>query len=227
MKREFKVEATVGNPQVSYRESITKEANCEGKFVRQSGGRGQYGHVWIKFEPNPGKGYEFVDKIVGGTVPREYISVIDKGIQESLPGGVIAGYPLLDLKATLYDGSYHEVDSSEMAFKIAASIALKQAKDKCAPTLLEPIMSVDVVTPEDYIGNVIGDLTSRRGRIEGQEKQGNAQKVASKVPLSEMFGYATALRSNSQGRANFTMQFSHYEKCPKSIAEEIITKRNN
>jgi elongation factor G len=227
MKREFKVEATVGNPQVSYRETITKEANCEGKFVRQSGGRGQYGHVWIKFEPNPGKGYQFVDKIVGGTVPREYINVIDKGIQESLPGGVIAGYPLLDLKATLFDGSYHEVDSSEMAFKIAASLALKQAKEKCSPTLLEPIMSVDVVTPEDYIGNVIGDLTSRRGRIEGQEKQGNAQKVSAKVPLSEMFGYATSLRSNSQGRANHTMQFSHYEKCPKSIAEEIITKRNN
>jgi elongation factor G len=227
MKREFKVEATVGNPQVSYRETITQEANCEGKFVRQSGGRGQYGHVWVRFEPNPGKGYEFVDKIVGGTVPREYISVVDKGIQESLAGGVIAGYPLLDVKATLYDGSYHEVDSSEMAFKIAASIALKQAKEKCSPTLLEPIMSVDVVTPDDYIGNVIGDLTSRRGRIEGQEKQGNAQKVSSKVPLSEMFGYATSLRSNSQGRANFTMQFSHYEKCPKSIAEEIITKRNN
>lgn len=227
MKREFKVEATVGNPQVSYRETITQEANCEGKFVRQSGGRGQYGHVWVKYEPNPGKGYEFVDKIVGGTVPREYVSTIDKGIQESLPGGVLAGYPLLDIKATLYDGSYHEVDSSEMAFKIAASMSLKQAKEKCAPTLLEPIMSVDVVTPEDYIGNVIGDLTSRRGRIEGQEKQGNAQKVGAKVPLSEMFGYATSLRSNSQGRANFTMQFSHYEKCPKSIAEEIITKRNN
>lgn len=227
MRREFKVEATVGNPQVSYRETITQEANCEGKFVRQSGGRGQYGHVWVKYEPNPGKGYEFVDKIVGGTVPREYVSTIDKGIQESLPGGVLAGYPLLDIKATLYDGSYHEVDSSEMAFKIAASMSLKQAKEKCAPTLLEPIMSVDVVTPEDYIGNVIGDLTSRRGRIEGQEKQGNAQKVGAKVPLSEMFGYATSLRSNSQGRANFTMQFSHYEKCPKSIAEEIITKRNN
>jgi elongation factor G len=227
MKREFKVEATVGNPQVSYRETLTKGAECEGKFIRQSGGRGQYGHVWVRFEPNPGKGYEFVDKIVGGTVPREYVSVVDKGIQESLSGGVIAGYPLLDVKATLYDGSYHEVDSSEMAFKIAASIALKQTKDKCAPTLLEPIMSVDVVTPEDYIGNVIGDLTSRRGRIEGQEKQGNAQKVSAKVPLSEMFGYATSLRSNSQGRANFTMQFSHYDRCPKSIAEEIITRRNN
>ncbi len=227
MKREFKVEATVGNPQVSYRETITQEADCEGKFIRQSGGRGQYGHVMVRFAPNPGKGYEFVDKIVGGTVPREYINVIDKGIQESLTGGIIAGYPVLDVKATLYDGSYHEVDSSEMAFKIAASLALRQAKDKAAPTLLEPIMSVDVVTPEDYIGNVIGDLTSRRGRIEGQEKQGNAQKVSAKVPLSEMFGYATSLRSNTQGRANHTMQFSHYDRCPKSIAEEIINKRNN
>lgn len=227
MKREFKVEATVGNPQVSYRETITQEAECEGKFIRQSGGRGQYGHVMIRFAPNPGKGYEFVDKIVGGSVPREYINVIDKGIQESLTGGIIAGYPVLDVKATLFDGSYHEVDSSEMAFKIAASLALRQAKEKAYPTLLEPIMSVDVVTPEDYIGNVIGDLTSRRGRIEGQEKQGNAQKVSAKVPLSEMFGYATSLRSNTQGRANHTMQFSHYDRCPKSIAEEIINKRNN
>ncbi len=227
MRREFKVEATVGNPQVSYRETIQSSGNCEGKFVRQSGGRGQYGHVWVNFEPNPGKGYEFVDKIVGGTVPREYISVIDKGIQESLSGGIIAGYPLLDIKATLYDGSYHEVDSSEMAFKIAASMALKKAKEVCSPVLLEPIMSVDVVTPEDYIGNVIGDLTSRRGRIESQEMIGNAQKVSSKVPLSEMFGYATSLRSNTQGRATHTMQFSHYDHCPKSISEEIITKRNN
>jgi len=227
MKREFKVEATVGNPQVSYRETIQNEANCEGRFIRQSGGRGQYGHVWVKFEPNPGKGYEFVDKVVGGTVPREYISVVDKGIQESLTGGIIAGYPLLDIKATLYDGSYHEVDSSEMAFKIAASLALKQAKDKCHPILLEPIMSVDVVTPEGYIGNVIGDLTSRRGRIEHQEMVGNAQKVSAKVPLSEMFGYATSLRSNTQGRATFTMQFSHYDPTPKSISEEIITKRNS
>ncbi|HPJ23327.1 MAG TPA: elongation factor G [Bacillota bacterium] len=227
MKREFKVEATVGNPQVSYRETIQKEANCEGRFVRQSGGRGQYGHVWVKFEPNPGKGYEFVDKIVGGTVPREYISVVDKGIQESLTGGIIAGYPLLDLKATLFDGSYHEVDSSEMAFKIAASLALKQARDKCNPILLEPIMSVDVVSPDVYIGNVIGDLTSRRGRIESQEMVGNAQKVSAKVPLSEMFGYATSLRSNTQGRATHTMQFSHYDPCPKSISEEIIAKRNS
>ncbi|MBU1145298.1 MAG: elongation factor G [Firmicutes bacterium] len=227
MKREFKVEATVGNPQVSYRETIKVEAQCEGRFIRQSGGRGQYGHVWIKFEPNPGKGYEFIDKVVGGVVPREYISSIDKGLQEALPGGIIAGYPLLDIKATLYDGSYHEVDSSEMAFKIAASMALKQAKEKCKPTLLEPIMVVDVVTPDDYVGNVIGDLTSRRGQIEGQESIGNAQKISAKVPLSQMFGYVTSLRSNTQGRATSTMQFSHYEECPKSIAEEIIKKRNN
>ncbi|MBI9009586.1 MAG: elongation factor G [Tenericutes bacterium] len=227
MKREFSVEATVGNPQVSYRETITTEANCEGKFVRQSGGRGQFGHVWVKYEPNPGKGYEFIDKVVGGSVPREYVNVINKGIEESLAGGIIAGYPVLDIKATLYDGSYHEVDSSEMAFKIAASLSLRQAKEKCKPALLEPIMIVDVVTPDDYIGNVIGDLTARRGRIESQEMQGNAQKVSAKVPLSEMFGYATSLRSNSQGRATHTMQFSNYESCPKSISEEIILKRNS
>ncbi len=226
MKREFKVEATVGNPQVSYRETIKTSAECEGKFIRQSGGRGQYGHVWVRYEPNPGKGYEFVDAIVGGVVPREYIATIDKGIQEALLGGVLAGYPVLDIKATLFDGSYHEVDSSEMAFKIAASMSLKAAKDKCKPALLEPIMSVDVVTPDDYLGNIIGDLTSRRGRIEGQDSHGNAQKVSAKVPLSQMFGYATSLRSNSQGRANFTMQFSHYEECPKSITEEIVKRRN-
>jgi elongation factor G len=225
MKREFKVEATVGHPQVSYRETITQTADTDAKFVRQSGGRGQYGHVKIIFEPNPEKGYEFVDKVVGGNVPREYIKVIDQGIQESLQGGVLAGYPLLDIKATLYDGSYHEVDSSEMAFKIAASMALKQTREKGAPTLLEPIMSVDVVTPEDYIGNVIGDITSRRGRIEGQEMMGNAQKVSAKVPLSEMFGYATSLRSNSQGRATHTMQFSHYERVPKSISENIMKNK--
>ncbi|MGE4571958.1 MAG: elongation factor G [Candidatus Izemoplasmatales bacterium] len=225
MKREFKVEASVGNPQVSYRETITQTANTDAKFVRQSGGRGQYGHVKVIFEPNPGKGYEFVDKVVGGTVPREYIKVVDQGIQESLAGGVLAGYPLLDIKATLYDGSYHEVDSSEMAFKIAASMALKQVKQLGAPALLEPIMSVDVVTPDDYIGNVIGDLTARRGRIEGQEMQGNAQKVSAKVPLSEMFGYATSLRSNTQGRATHTMQFSHYDKVPKNISEQIM--KNN
>jgi elongation factor G len=227
MRREFKVEATVGNPQVSYRETIKVPADCEGKFIRQSGGRGQYGHVWIKFEPNPGKGYEFVDKVVGGTVPREYIPAVDKGLQEALQGGVLAGYPMLDIRCTLFDGSYHEVDSSEMAFKIAASMALRAAKDKCKPTLLEPIMSVDVTCPDDYLGNVIGDLTSRRGRIEGQEAHSNAQKITAKVPLANMFGYATALRSNSQGRATYTMQFSNYEECPKSIAEAIIKERNS
>jgi elongation factor G len=226
MRREFKVEALVGNPQVSYRETIKTIAECEGRFIRQSGGRGQYGHVWVRYEPNPGKGYEFVDAVVGGVVPREYISSIDKGIQEALLGGILAGYPVLDIKATLFDGSYHEVDSSEMAFKIAASMSLKVAKEKCKPALLEPIMSVDVVSPDEYLGNVIGDLTSRRGRIEGQDSHANAQKISAKVPLSQMFGYATSLRSNSQGRANFTMQFSHYEETPKSVTEEIIKKRN-
>lgn len=226
MRREFNVAATVGNPQVSYRETIKKASECEGRFIRQSGGHGQYGHVWIRFEPNPGKGYEFVDKIVGGVVPREYIPAVDKGLQDALPGGIIAGYPLLDIKATLFDGSYHEVDSSEMAFRIAASIALQQMKDKANPVLLEPIMVVDVVTPEEYLGNIIGDLTSRRGRIEAQDTQANLQKVTAKVPLAQMFGYATALRSNSQGRATHTMQFSHYEECPKSIAETILKKRN-
>jgi len=226
MKREFKVEANVGAPQVSYRETITNEAEVEGKFVRQSGGRGQYGHVWIKFEPNPGKGYEFVDKIVGGVVPREYIPVVDKGLQESLDSGIVAGYPLIDLKATLYDGSYHDVDSNEMAFKVAASLALKKAAEACRAILLEPIMTVDVITPDDYLGNVIGDITSRRGRIEGQSQRGNAQQIKSKVPLAEMFGYATSLRSNTQGRGTYTMQFSHYEAAPKSIAEEVIKRRN-
>jgi len=226
MKREFKVEANVGAPQVSYRETITNEAEVEGKFVRQSGGRGQYGHVWIKFEPNPGKGYEFVDKIVGGVVPREYIPVVDKGLQESLDSGIVAGYPLIDLKATLYDGSYHDVDSNEMAFKVAASMALKKAAEACRAILLEPIMTVDVITPDDYLGNVIGDITSRRGRIEGQNQRGNAQQIKSKVPLAEMFGYATSLRSNTQGRGTYTMQFSHYEAAPKSIAEEVIKRRN-
>lgn len=226
MRREFKVEANVGNPQVSYRETITSAADIEGKFIRQSGGRGQYGHVWIKFEPNPGKGFEFVDAVVGGTVPREYIGVVQKGLEEALPNGILAGYPVLDLKATLFDGSYHDVDSSEMAYKIAAAIALKAAKDKCNATILEPIMKVEVVVPDEYVGNVIGDITSRRGRLEAQESRGNAIGIKANVPLSEMFGYATALRSNSQGRATFVMQFDHYEKAPKSIAEEIIKKRN-
>jgi len=226
MRREFKVAANVGAPQVSYRETITTPSEVEGKFVRQSGGRGQYGHVWINFEPNPGKGYEFVDKIVGGVVPREYIPVVDKGLQDSLGNGILAGYPIIDIKATLFDGSYHDVDSSEMAFKVAAGMALKKAKDLCKAVLLEPLMTVDVVAPEDYLGNVIGDLTSRRGRIEGQSQRGNAQQITAKVPLSEMFGYATSLRSNTQGRGTSTMQFSHYENCPKSIADEIIKKRN-
>ncbi|HHT55669.1 MAG TPA: elongation factor G, partial [Acholeplasma sp.] len=225
LKREFKVEANVAEPQVSYRETITKEADIEGKFVRQSGGRGQYGHVHIKFEPNPGKGFEFVDKIVGGVVPREYIPAVQKGIEEALQQGIVAGYEAIDIKATLYDGSYHEVDSSEMAFKIAASMALKETKTKAAPTILEPIMAVEVITPNDYVGNVIGDLTARRGRLKDQESRGNAVAITADVPLSEMFGYATALRSNTQGRATSGMIFDRYEPTPKSIAEEIIKKR--
>ena len=227
LKREFKVEANVGAPQVSYRETITKEGNCEGKFVRQSGGRGQYGHVWVKFEPNPGKGFEFVDGVVGGVVPREYIPVVQKGLEEALDNGVIASYPVIDIKATLYDGSYHEVDSSEMAFKLAASLALKATKTNCAPVLLEPIMSVDVTVPDEYVGNVIGDITSRRGRMEAQEQRGNALLVKCYVPLAEMFGYATSLRSNTQGRGTYVMQFARYEACPKSISDEIIKKRGN
>lgn len=225
MKREFGVEANVGAPQVSYRETITQAGECEGKFIRQSGGRGQYGHVWVRFEPNPEKGYEFVDAVVGGTVPREYIPVVDKGLQEALPNGVLAGYPLIDVKATLFDGSYHEVDSSEMAFKVAASLAVKAMKDKCKPVLLEPIMEVDVTVPEEYMGNVIGDLTSRRGRLDSQEKRGNGMKIRAYVPLAEMFGYATSLRSNSQGRGNFIMQMHHYEACPRNIQEEICKSR--
>ncbi|MCR5112607.1 MAG: elongation factor G [Acholeplasmatales bacterium] len=225
MKREFNVQANVGAPQVSYRETITQQGECEGKFVRQSGGRGQYGHVWVRFAPNPEKGYEFVDSVVGGTVPREYIPVVDKGLQEALPNGVLAGYPLIDIKAELFDGSYHEVDSSEMAFKVAASLAIKAMKDKCKPVLLEPIMEVDVTVPEEYVGNVIGDLTSRRGRLDSQEKRGNGMKIRAYVPLAEMFGYATALRSNTQGRGNFVMQMHHYEAAPKSVQEEIIKKR--
>ena len=227
MKREFSVEANVGAPQVAYRETIKAEAECEGKYIKQSGGRGQDGHVWVKFEPNPDKGYEFVDQIVGGVVPREYIPVVDKGLQEALQSGVLAGYPMIDVKATLFDGSYHDVDSNEMAFKIAASFALKEAKNKCKPVLLEPIMKVDVTTPEEYFGNVMGDLTSRRGKPLGQEAQGNAIKLSAMVPLSEMFGYATNLRSNTQGRATFVMFPDHYEEVPKNIADEIIKKSGN
>ena len=224
MKREFNVEANIGQPQVSYRETITQAADCEGKYIKQSGGRGQYGHVWIKFEPNPDKGYEFVDAIVGGVVPREYIPVTDKGLQDALKTGVLAGYPMVDVKCTLFDGSYHDVDSSEMAYKIAASMALKEAKNKCKPILLEPIMSVQVITPDEYLGNVMGDITSRRGRPMGQESRGNALAIDAMVPLSEMFGYATSLRSNTQGRGNFTMVFDHYEEVPKNISDEIVKK---
>ena len=227
LKREFQVEANIGKPQVAYRETIKQVGECEGKYIKQSGGRGQYGHVWIKFEPNPDKGYEFVDEIVGGVVPREYIPVVDKGLQEALQSGVLAGYPMIDVKATLFDGSYHEVDSNEMAFKIAASFALKEAKNKCKPVLLEPIMKVDVTVPDEYFGNVMGDLTSRRGRPLGQENVGNAIKLSAMVPLSEMFGYATSLRSNTQGRGNFVMQFDHYEEVPTNIAAEIIKKSGN
>ena len=227
MRREFQVEANIGQPQVAYRETIRQTADCEGKYIKQSGGRGQYGHVWVKFEPNPDKGYEFVDAIVGGVVPREYIPVVDKGLQEALQTGILAGYPMIDVKATLFDGSYHDVDSNEMAFKIAASLALKEAKSKCKPVLLEPIMKVEVTTPDEYFGNVMGDLTSRHGRPLGQESVGNAIRLSAMVPLSEMFGYATSLRSNTQGRGNFVMVFDHYDEVPRNIAEEIIKKSGN
>src|SRR5699024_6120131 len=218
-------EANVGSPQVAYRETFRQPAEVEGKFIRQSGGRGQYGHVWVKFEPNEeGAGFEFIDKIVGGVVPREYIPSVEQGITEALDTGVLAGYPLIDIKATLYDGSYHDVDSNEMAFKIAASMALKEAKNKCSPVLLEPIQKVDITVPEEYMGDIMGDVTSRRGRVEGMEARGNAQLIKAFVPLSEMFGYATALRSNTQGRGTYTMYFDHYEEVPKSISDEIITK---
>jgi elongation factor G len=224
MRREFGVEANVGQPQVSYRETITQAAECEGKYIKQSGGRGQYGHVWIKFEPNPDKGYEFVDAVVGGVVPREYIPVTDKGLQDAMKTGVLAGFPMVDVKATLFDGSYHDVDSSEMAYKIAASMALKEAKNKCKPVLLEPIMKVQVVVPDEYLGNVMGDITSRRGKPMGQESRGNALAIDAMVPLAEMFGYVTSLRSNTQGRGNFTMVFDHYEEVPKNISDEIVKK---
>ena len=224
LKREFKVEANVGAPQVAYRETITQAAECEGKYVKQSGGRGQYGHVWIKFEPNEGKGFEFVDAIVGVAVPREYINSVKVGLEDALETGMIAGYPVLDVKATLFDGSYHDVDSSEMAYKVAASLALKNAAKKCGPVLLEPIMAVEVTAPSEYLGSVMGDISSRRGMIEGQEERGNAVSVQASVPLSEMFGYATDLRSFTQGRGNYTMQFDRYEAAPKSIREEIIKK---
>ncbi|WP_078551166.1 elongation factor G [Bacillus alkalicellulosilyticus] len=226
MRREFKVEANVGAPQVSYRETIRQGAKVEGKFVRQSGGRGQYGHVWIEFEPNEeGAGFEFENKIVGGVVPREYIPAVQSGIEEALQNGMIAGFPVIDIKATIFDGSYHDVDSNEMAFKIAGSMALKNAKSHCKPVLLEPMMKVEVVVPEDYMGDVMGDITSRRGRVEGMEARGNAQTIKAMVPLAEMFGYATSLRSRTQGRGTYSMFFDHYEEVPKSISEEIVKKQ--
>jgi elongation factor G len=225
MRREFKVEANVGAPQVAYRETIRQAAKVEGKFVRQSGGRGQYGHVWIEFEPGEeGSGFVFENKIVGGAVPREYIPAVQAGIEESMKNGMLAGFPLLDLKARIVDGSYHDVDSNEMAFKIAGSMALKNAKAKCDPAILEPIMKVEVTVPEEYMGDIMGDVTSRRGRVEGMEARGNAQIVKAMVPLAEMFGYATSLRSRTQGRGTYSMHFDHYEEVPKSISEEIIKK---
>ena len=226
MKREFNVEANIGQPQVAYRETITQAAECEGKYIKQSGGRGQYGHCVVNFEPNPGKGFEFVDEIVGGVIPREYIPAVEKGLRNALDNGNLAGYPTIDVKARLTFGSYHDVDSSQIAFEVAAGMAFKASKEKCHPVLLEPITLVEITVPEEYVGNVIGDLTSRRGRLERQEKRGNAMSMKAFVPLSEMSGYATNLRSNSQGRGTFIMQFDHYEQCPRSIQEEIIKKRS-
>ncbi len=224
--REFKVNADVGRPQVAYKETIRAKVKAEGKFIRQSGGRGQYGHCMIELEPlEAGTGYEFVNKIVGGVIPKEYISHVDSGIREAMENGVLAGYPMLDIRATLYDGSYHEVDSSEMAFKIAGSMALKNGVAKANPVLLEPVMKVEVVVPEDYMGDVIGDINSRRGRIEGMEARANSQVIRGFVPLAQMFGYATDLRSKTQGRGTYVMQFSHYEETPKNIMEEIVAKR--
>jgi elongation factor G len=225
MMREYKVEANVGKPQVAYRETVRKHSEAEGKYIRQTGGRGQYGHVKIYLDPQePGKGYEFVNEIVGGVVPKEYIKPVDQGIQEALEGGVLAGYPMVDVKATLFDGSYHEVDSNEMAFKIAGSMAVKEAARRASPVLLEPVMAVEVVTPEDYAGTIMGDLSSRRGRIEGMEHRAGSQVIKAIVPLAEMFGYATHMRSSTQGRAEYSMHFARYEEAPRSVAEEIIAK---
>jgi elongation factor G len=225
MMREFKVEANVGKPQVAYRETIRKPSEAEGKFIRQTGGRGQYGHVKIKLEPQePGKGYEFVNDIVGGSVPKEYIKPVDHGIKEAMEGGVLAGYEMVDIKAILYDGSYHDVDSSEMAFKIAGSMAFKEAARRAHPVLLEPVMSVEVVVPDEFMGDIIGDLNSRRGRVEGVEHRAGSQVIKAYVPLSEMFGYATDMRSRTQGRATFSMHFSRYEQAPQSVAEEIVAR---
>ena len=225
MMREYKVEANVGKPQVAYRETIRKKSEAEGKYIRQTGGRGQYGHAKIRLEPNePGKGYEFINDIIGGSVPKEFIKPIDQGIKEAMEGGVLAGYEMVDVKATLYDGSYHDVDSNEMAFKIAGSMAFKEAARKASPVLLEPVMAVEVVTPEDYAGVIMGDLSSRRGRIEGMEHRAGSQVIKAIVPLAEMFGYATHMRSSTQGRAEYSMHFARYEEAPRSVAEEIIAR---
>lgn len=225
LKREFKIDANIGAPQVAYKETFRSSAQVEGKYIRQSGGRGQYGHVWIEFEPlEEGSGFEFVNKIVGGVVPREYIPAVQNGIEEAMQNGILAGYPVVDIRATLYDGSYHDVDSSEMAFKIAGSMALKAAKEKCDPVLLEPIMRVEVTVPEEYMGDVMGDINSRRGRVEGMESRSGAQVIRAMVPLAEMFGYVNNLRSRTQGRGVFTMEFDHYEEVPKNISDEIVKK---
>jgi elongation factor G len=223
MRREFNVTANVGNPQVAYRETIRKKVEQEGKFIRQSGGRGQYGHVWLRVEPlEPGAGYEFVNEVVGGTVPKEFIPAVDKGVQEQLESGVLAGYPLVDIKVTLFDGSYHDVDSNELAFKIAGSMGLRQAAMEASPVLLEPIMKVEVVSPEDYMGDVMGDLNRRRGLVQGMDDAPAGKIISAEVPLSEMFGYATSLRSATQGRATYSMEFAHYAEAPASVADAVI-----
>ena len=224
LKREFNVQVNVGAPQVEYRETIKSSAECEGKYIRQSGGRGQYGHVWIRFEPNPGKGFEFVDAVVGGSVPKEYIKPTADGLKDALARGMIAGYQVMDIKATLFDGSYHEVDSSEAAYKIAASMALKEAAKKCNPVILEPIMKIEVTVPEQYYGDVVGDIARRRGSVTGESQRANAKIIEAEVPLSEMFGYVTDLRSMTQGRGNYVMQFDHYGECPRFVQDEIIKK---
>jgi elongation factor G len=227
MKREFGVEATVGKPQVAYRETIRKPVEIEGKYVKQSGGKGQYGHVWLKIEPQPeGKGYEFVDAIKGGVVPREFIPSVDKGCKDTMNSGVMAGYPVVDIKVTLFDGSYHDVDSSQIAFELAGSMAFKDGCRKASPVLLEPMMAVEVETPEDYAGTVMGDLSSRRGMVQGMDDMvGGGKAIKAEVPLSEMFGYATTLRSLTQGRATYTMEFKHYSEAPKNVAEAVVTSR--
>ena len=227
MRREFNVQVNVGAPQVAYRETFTVEGVAEGKYIKQSGGRGQYGHVVVKYSPNPNKGVEFEDAIVGGKIPKEYIKSINNGIIEATKTGPLAGYPLIDIKATLFDGSYHEVDSSDMAFKIAASMSLKEAAKNCGLVLLEPIMRVDITVPEQYFGDAMGDISSRRGNIIGTEQKANAQIIKAEVPLKEMFGYATDLRSFTQGRGNYVMQFGHYAQAPKSVTEEVVKSKSS